>query len=572
LGSQSVMALPPATDDYSSVAGGGGYELCEWLFPHLRGLYVEQVQPAGEGVVMQARSRAAGAACPVCGAWSSRVHSGYVRTIRDHPAGGRPVVIRLAVRRFSCRNPACPRVTFAEQVTGLTGRYLRRSLPLLGLLAQVGLALAGRAGARLAATLGAAAHRTTLLRLVAALPEPGIGAAPQILGVDDFALRRGHVYGTVLVDIATGKAIDLLPDREAGTLSDWLKVHPGAQVICRDRAGNYAEGARDGAPDATQVADRWHLWHNLAEHTEKTVVAHRACLKEEDPEPRDASGKPPGTGPAGAQPAAPAAPPAEPDGLRDVCGRERRLVTRTRERHAAIGELLAAGHSLSAISRALGLDRQTVQRFAREPDVAKLLVKATSRETRLDPFKPWINQRWNEGITDAAALHAELQGRGWKGSVQAVRRYVRPFRQLATAPPPSPPVPKARQITRWLLSRPASLDPGEQTQLDGIRARCPHINALAGHVTSFAEMMTNRTGDEQLDGWLTAVEADDQPCLHSFAAGIRRDQDAVTAGLTLPYSSGAVEGNVNRIKMLKRQMYGRARFGLLRKRVILHPG
>ena len=384
------------------------------------------------------------------------MHSGYVRTVADGPAGGRPVVIRLAVRRFLCRNPACRSVTFAEQVDGLTGRYLRRSLPLRGLLAQVGLALAGRAGARLAAMLGAAAHRTTLLRLVAALPEPAIGAAPQILGVDDFALRRGQVYGTVLVDITAGKAIELLPDREAGTLETWLKAHPGAQVICRDRAGNYAEGARAGAPDAIQVADRWHLWHNLAEHAEKTVVAHRACLKDQDPDPGDTAGQLPGPDPAGAEPAAPAPPPAEPDGLRDVCGRERPLVTRTRERHAAIWELLAAGHSLSAISRTLGLDRQTVQRFAREPDVAKLLVKATSRDSKLDPFKPWINQRWNEGITDAAALYAELQARGWTGSVQAVRRYVRPFRQLPAAPPPAPAVPKARQITRWLLSRPAS--------------------------------------------------------------------------------------------------------------------
>jgi transposase len=572
LGSQSAMlALPPATADQPPATACSGHELCEWLFPHLRGLRVKRVTLAAAGVVIEAWPTAQEAACPACGARSSRVHSGYVRRIQDGPAGGRAVLIRLAVRRFFCGNPACKVVTFAEQVEGLTGRYLRRSLPLLGLLAQIGLALAGRAGARLAAVLGAGVHRTTLLRLVATLPDPGIGAAPEVLGVDDFALRRGHVYGTVLVDIATGEAIDLLADREAGTLAAWLKAHPGAQVICRDRAGSYAEGARDGAPDAIQVADRWHLWHNLAEYAEKTVVAHRACLKQPENHNDDIAaagpglaGAPSATGPDGPLPA-------EPDGLRDVCGRERRLVTRTRERHAAVHDLLAAGKSLGAISRALSLDRKTVQRFAREPDAGKLLAKATSRESKLDPFKPYLNRRWNEGITDASVLHAELAAQGWHGSAQAVRRYVRPFRHQATAPPPAPAVPKGRQITRWLLSRPEHLQPSEQDQLAAIQDRCPHLDALAGHVRGFAEMMTGRRGEQQLEDWLTAVEADDQPQLHSFAAGIRTDQQAVTNGLTLPYSSGKVEGNVNRIKMLKRQMYGRAGFDLLRKRVILHP-
>jgi transposase len=478
--------------------------------------------------------------------------------------GSRPVVIRLAVRRFFCGNPACPMTTFAEQVPGLTARYRRRSVPLLGLLAQIGLAVAGRAGARLAAVLGIAVHRSTLLGLVAALPEPEISTAPEVLGVDDFALRKGHVYGTVLVDIATGKAIGVLADREAGTVADWLSAHPGAQVICRDRAGAYAEAARTGAPQAIQVADRWHLWHNLGEYAEKTVVAHHGCLKQSDPGPGNASGTPSAPLPAGAPATGPQPPP---DGLRDVCGRERRLVARTRERHAAVHELLAAGQSLSATGRTLGLSRNTVLRFARAASADELLVKATSRENSLDPFKPYLNQRRDEGITDARVLHAELQARGWRGSARTVCRYVRPFRQLPAAPP-APAVPKTRQITRWLLSRPATLDAGEQAQLTAILARCPHLDALAGHLRTFAEMMTSLQG-QHLPEWLAKVEADDQPQLHSFATGIRSDLQAVTNGLTLPYSSGAVEGNVNRIKMIKRQMYGRAGFALLRKRVLL---
>jgi transposase len=565
LGSQSAMlALPPAIADHSSAAGWGDQQLCVWLFPHLRGLLVERIEPAGAGVVIEARSAAPGAACPVCGAWSSRVHSGYVRTVADGPAGGRPVVIRLAVRRLFCRNPACAVVTFAEQVDGLTGRYLRRSLPLLGLLGQIGLALAGRAGARLAAALGIVVHRSTLLGLVAALPDPQVSAAPEVTGVDDFALRKGRVCGTVLVDLATGKAIELLADREAATLEAWLAAHPGAKVICRDRAGAYADGARQGAPQAIQVADRWHLWHNLGEYVEKAVAAHRGCLT------------PPASAPAegGSAPASPGPdpPPAEPEGLRDVCGRDRRLVARTRDRHAAVHGLLAAGHSQRAAAGILGLSRNTVNRFAAAASADELLVKATSRASRLDRYKPYLRPRWNEGITTATVLHAELQTRGWRGSVQAVERYVRPFRAMTAAPPPGPVVPKTRQITRWLLTRPDNLTADEQAQLASIQDTCPHLNALAAHVRSFAEIMTRRRGQHDLEGWLTLAEADDQPELHSFANGIRRDQHAVTAGLTLPYSSAAVEGNVTRIKMIKRQMYGRAGFNLLRKRVILHPG
>jgi transposase len=529
----------------------------EVLLPHLAAVIVEQAELAGDRLCLWARARADHAACPRCGHSSGRVHSTYGRRLADAAIGGRRVRILLAVRRFFCGNPECPAVTFAEQVDGLTSRRARRTPPLKKSLTAVALALAGRAGSRLAAVLDMAAGRTGMLRLVMALPDPGPGTVT-VLGVDDFAFRRGRDYGTVLVNAQTGRPVDLLRDREAETLEEWLKAHPGTEVICRDRAGAYADGARKGAPEATQVADRWHLYHNLAEHVEKAVARHRDCLKEPEPEQEPPAGEEPA--PDLQQAAAAAARQRAADSA---------LARRTRERYEQVQALRAQGKGIKPIMRQTGLAKETVRRFYRAGSAEELLAKVKDgRPSLLDEYKPYLHQRWNEGCTSVRQLHAELHDCGYRGSYGTVRNYVQPFREAGAAPPALPTPPKAREVASWILADPDNLDDDEKAKLAQARERCPHLDALAGHVTEFAKILTGLHGD-RLDDWIAAVDADDQPDLHSFTRGLRHDYDAVRNGLTLPWSSGVVEGTVNRIKMIKRQMYGRAGFPLLRKRVLL---
>jgi transposase len=529
------------------------------LLPHLAGVVIVGAAEDGGRVRLAVRPAVEEGACPRCGAVSGRVHSRYQRRLRDVPAGGRDVVIWLAAIRFRCLDPGCPAVTFAGQVEGLASRYARRTPLLAAHLAAVAAALCGRAGSRLAAALGTAApSRQTMIRLLMAVPLPEPAAAPRALGVDDFALRRGHVYGTVLIDMATGQVVDLLPDREAATLEGWLRAHPGAAVICRDRAGAYADGARQGAPGAVQVADRWHLWHNLCERAAETAAAHRSsCLAaapagRDQPEHHDQ--------PEHQEPPAPDPDP-DPDPGPGLAGR-------TRRRHAEVHQLLAAGHSRAAIARALGLSRPTVRRYADAGGPGE--VTPAARESALDPYKPYLIQQWNAGARDAAILHAQVRALGYAGSDQPVRRFVRPFRDLPAAPPAPTPIPSARKIASWLATRPADLAEDDAAALAAALAACPHLEELHRHIRGFARMMTTLTGYKDLDNWLDAADASTLPPLKSFAAGIRRDHDAVLSGLTLTWNSGKVEGTVNKIKMLKRQTYGRAGFALLRHRVLLN--
>ncbi|MEU4359763.1 transposase [Streptomyces virginiae] len=393
--------------------------------------------------------------------------------------------------------------------------------------------------------------RSTLLRLIRSFPE-NAPATPRVLGIDEFALRKGHVYVTVLVDIETRRVVDLLPDRTIETVSAWLADHPGVEVICRDRSASFAEAGRLGAPDAIHVADRYHLWRNLAEAVEKTVVQHRALLPEPAPE----------TGPDGPTPAASIPPPAAPP---KTTGR---LAERVREQHAAVHALLADRVGLKTIARQLGLARNTVRRYAHAAGPDELLVgRWTGRASILDPYKPYIDQRFAQGRTNARRLFEEIAQRGYPGKEQIVRKYVHRLRLAFPHQDPPRRKPSVRDVTGWITRHPDRLDADDAQRLKEILARVPALAATARHVRAFAELMNDRRG-RQLKEWIAGVHADQVPALNTFATGLLQDLDAVVAGLSLSYSSGAVEGHNNKIKMIKRQMFGRAGFDLLRKRVL----
>lgn len=466
---------------------------------------------------------------------------------------GRRALIELRVCRFRCSQQGCLQVTFAEQVDGLTFRHGRRSAGLQTVLERVAVMLAGRAGSRLAHALAAKVSRSTLLRLIRRLQDPET-STPRVLGVDDFALRKCHNYGTILLDIETHQPVDLLPDRTTATVARWLAEHPGVEVICRDRSTAYAEAGRLGAPDAVHVADRWHIWSNLAEAVEKTVVQHRALLRE----PQNT-------------PIAEAAVALEgldldlaPAGPRTTG----RLSDRVREQHEAVHALLEQGIAMREISRRLGLARNTVRRYAHAASADELLVgRWTGRTSILDPYKPHLHQRWAQGCTVARRLFEEVRERGYPGGENVVKVYATKLRADFTPTPPRK-APSVRDVASWLTRHPDRLTDDQAQQLKAILARCPTLDQTAHHVRAFAELMNDRQG-KHLDQWITQVQDDDLPVLHTFVTGLGQDLDAVIAGLSLRYSSGAVEGQNNKIKMLKRQMFGRANCDLLRKRVLL---
>ena len=507
--------------------------------------------------VIELRSVAADPPCPTCGQPASRRHSAYWRTLADVPCAGHQTRWRLVVRRLVCQNVACPQRIFAERFPTLALPFARTTTRLIDVFRSLALSAGGRGGARLASTLAMPVDRKKLLRIVRQTPPPA-ATSVRVLGIDDWAYRKGLTYGTILVDLEAQQIVDLLPDRSAESIAEWLRQHPGVQIITRDRASVYADGARQGAPDAVQVADRWHLLKNLKDAVQATLLPWQAELRQH----LGGAAALPADVEAGTLPHTIATAPEH----MALC---LPIPAHTQLQFDRIQERRRAGSTLHAIAAEVGKSRNTVRKY-----VALDTCPAPQRRTRpsrLEPFKPYVLERFRSGCDNARMLWEEVRLQGYAGGATMVRSFLAPFRGQGTPqgdrPFPKPPLPSIRTLSCLLIKVPELRNGEEQRWVERLTALRSEAQTVVTLTQQFAAMV--RRGEAQvLETWLQAATASGIAALKSFAKGVWNDLAAVREGIVQSWSNGPVEGHVNKLKTVKRQMYGRAKLDLLRARLL----
>jgi transposase len=551
------------------------------VFPHWAGLQLNAVCRDEQQLIFDLTSTRRSARCPDCQRRSRRAHSWFTRIVADVSLGVFPVGLRLHARRYRCLNTACPRRTFRERLPEVAPPYQRRTPMLRQRLEAVSFALGGRGGQRLAQSLrlaSAGTSRNTLLRLVRrALIPAAREIAPELhaLGVDDFAFRGGKHYGAILVDLDQHRVLDLLPERDAATFATWLEQHGGAhvEVLSRDRGGAFAEGARLAAPHAVQVADRFHLLQNLGQALDQFLTREHRVLTHVADAVRDQAAEEQTTD---TETASTSAAP-----MTRLEREHAAVEARRQARYERVVALAREGHSLREVARRAGVNRGTVRRYLRAGQYQPCATHSR-RPQSCDTFATYLRQCWEEGEHNSAVLFAAIQERGYTGAASTVRHYVRgwwtgprrPGRRRRAEDASGTPPPRQRRFsprqTRWILLRPVDeLDADEQAYR---QALCQEsvVMATAQRLVEDFGRIVRAQAHEELDAWVAAAARSRISELVSFARGIRRDHDAVAAALNSPYSQGQTEGQVNRLKLLKRQSYGRAHFDLLRRRVLYH--
>jgi transposase len=477
---------------------------------------------------------------------------------------GRSVNLSVQVRRFKCINPQCSRTTFVEQIDNLAQAKQRRTVGLSGAWCAMAQALGGSAAARLSAKLGMPASRDTLLRELRRLGSEGTTAPPVVVGIDDWAITRGHRYGTIVVDLERRCPIEVLDGRESTNVADWLKRHPSIQVVARDRAGAYSDAAQRVIPHAQQVADRWHLLGNLRETVERLLLRHNARLREAAQLQLVAVSPLPQTQPAGA------------DSVLPLMAWQKLSIDRRTARlgrYEEVVRLRAQGLSCKAIGRAMDLDQRTVSHFVRSGEYPERSPRG-SGPMLLDAYRHCLCQRVAQGCTNITALWHELQAQGFKGSRGTVRVAMahayavssstdtagRPGRRAST--------PSAQRAYAWLVGwdERGNQVPKRAEHRQFVEALCaiePQIAQASSLAREFLGLI-HRRDVAGFDRWLARARDGKAPEIRRFAGSMTADLSAVRAAFELPWSSGQVEGQINRLKFLKRQMYGRAKLDLLR--------
>jgi transposase len=472
--------------------------------------------------------------CLECDVPARHVHSHYTRTLADLPWSGYAITWRLRVRKLFCHHWTCPRRIFTERLPGVVAPWARRTRRLAARLLAVGLALGGAARSRLSRSLGLPVSRIALLRVIRRVPYPAI-IPPQVLSVDDFALRKCHTYGTLLVDLARRRPLALLPDRESTTVAQWLQAHPGVEVLVRDRGEAYAKAAHTGAPMALQVADRFQLLQNLAEVLTDVFRAHAAARRAQR------------------------------------IAQSEQVWTYHRQ-----------GWTPDAIAEQVGLSRRTVQRYLQSPTFPERQPRYGRGPSLLDPYKATLPAGWNNGCRNGWHLFRTIRSQGFRGQYGIVALYVRRMRQAQGSAPghrrsarPLPPVTEAprrpltpRGATRLVLRPPARATAPDHQQLVQLTQQAPEQARAVALAQDFASLVRGRQ-PARLDPWLARAATSALAPFRRFAKGLREDHAAVKAGVTLPWSQGPIEGQINRLKMLKRQMLGRVRLDLLARRFLL---
>lgn len=507
-------------------------------------------------MTITARAISSEEVCPSCQQTSQRIHSYYTRSPADLPVSGQRVCLVLHVRRFRCQNRQCPQQTFVERVPEVVPVQARRTTRLRTLLDLMAITMSGQAGSKLASQMGIGVSADTLLRRAKQSGSVSI-ITPRVLGVDDFAFQRGRTYGTILVDLETHRPVDLLADRSADSFSQWLKNHPGVEVISRDRSTEYLRGASEGAPQAQQVIDRWHLLKNLREALERLLTRlhdRLAMLPEVSTE---------------ALPPRPRQKRTSAERAASQASHLRRLA-----RYEQVVQLAQQGASIISIARQLQISRQTVRKYARAATLPKR-VGVFRTKSRLDPYRPYLEQRWQEGCRSAKTLWQELVTHGFPGRYMMVYRWVQMQREvtetrqantLSGGSSAGRPLVAPRQLAWLLVADATTLEEQERRTLSLLHQH-PEVKQAYDLAQQLLMMVKQRRADA-LEGWLLRCAESGVVEVANFARGLHKEFSALQAALTLEYSNGPVEGHITKLKLIKRSMYGRGSFPLLRQRVL----